>query len=271
MKATENLNNLREGSFISKDTVFLQSPNIDADGGYKLGINAKVAYLTHPSLAEDGLMIRRGFLDKLKFTTYETRTIGYGSKAFAVGAYSKEDQYKAIPVIGDKIRADGVVCSLRDMIKQTAGVDQSTLSSGLVDTMFDSIIYAAPEGEVVNVTIISKDQLADNNEHLKAEIEYSNYYIAYQKAIVDTYNKLAKYSKQRYGREPKLGNTFHRLLVAARTIIESKNAQQRIKLSQRKEPLDNIHVELLIKYVHVPNVGSKLTGLSGDRFSISKH
>jgi len=270
MKATEHLGALREGSFISKDTTLLQSPNIDADGGYKLGINAKVAYLTHPSLAEDGLMIRRGFLDKLKFTTYETRTIGYGSKAFATGAYSNGEGFKPIPVIGDKIRADGVVCSLRDMIKQTAGADQSIHYAGVVDTMFDSIIYAAPEGEVVNVTLITKDQMNDNPQHMQTEIEYSNYYMAYQKSIVDAYNKLAKYTKQRYGREPKLGNTFHRLLVAARTIIESKNAQQRIKLSQRKEPLDNIHVEFLIKYTHVPNVGSKATGNHGDKGVICK-
>jgi hypothetical protein len=264
-KPTENISNLREGAFIPKDTTFLQSPNIDEDGGYKLGINAKAAYVTHPSLAEDGLLVRRGFLNSLKFTTYQTRIVGFGSKDFAVGAYSKDGLFKSIPVIGDKIRADGVVCSLREMVKKTSGVDQAAENSEIVDAMFDSIVYSEPDGEVVDVTIIAKENISADATNLQTEIEYSDYYINYQRSIVDAYNKISRQCKQRHGREPKLGNTFHSLVVKAKTIIESKNAQQRIKLSQRKEPLDNVHVEILIKYTHTPNIGSKLTGISGDK------
>ena len=86
-KGKSGLDKIRIGAFIAKDTIFLDSPNISDDGGYKYGIELNMALMTHPAASEDGVLICKDVLPKLGFKTYENRVVEYGSKRFALNLY----------------------------------------------------------------------------------------------------------------------------------------------------------------------------------------
>jgi DNA-directed RNA polymerase beta subunit len=66
-KTAEGLQQLRVGAFIKKDTIFLNSPSVTPEGGYKYGLQANVAYMTHPATSEDSVVISQSLLPKLGF------------------------------------------------------------------------------------------------------------------------------------------------------------------------------------------------------------
>lgn len=63
---------IREGSNIGAGTIVANSPNIDDDGNYRFGVNAKVAYTSQVGGIEDGIVVSESFLEKLKINVMKT-------------------------------------------------------------------------------------------------------------------------------------------------------------------------------------------------------
>lgn len=266
---------LRKGADIPQGTVFLDSPSVSPDGGYKFGIELNIAYMTHPATAEDGILISRQALPKLAFRIYEQRSIEWGKKQFALNLYGDEQVYKPFPDIGSVVREDGILMALRSYDPpELAIVEQSVRDTMEVDTTFDQTVYAnGPGGRVVDVQIHHDAQ--DYNAapiHMDAQAQkYDRARREFYRRIVDTYNDL----NRKQGGTLQITPDFQNLIVKALSVInEGKSAPggktQRVIKQHRKVPLDTYRVEITIEYEITPSIGFKLTDCHGGKGVICK-
>lgn len=263
-KVKKGIEKLHVGALISKDTVFLDSPNIDDDGGYKYGIELNMALMTHPAASEDGILICEDVLPKLAFKTYENRVVEWGNKKFALNLYGDENNYKPFPDIGDTIRDDNILMALRGYEPDILSpIDQSVKDTMVVDENFDNTIYAGgPGGVVVDIKI--HHDIARTN---CADVHMDNQSQKYDNARRQFYQKIVNVWKRFYkerGEGLQITPEFQRLVVEALSVTNEGGSQKVSKL-YRKAPLDDYRVEFTIEYNIVPGIGFKLTDLHGGK------
>ena len=267
---------LRTGEHIAKDTILLDSPSVNDTGGYMPGTEANVAFMSVPGVAEDGLVVRRGFLPKLSFKTYETRVVEWGSKNFPVNAYGDANHYKPHPDIGDLIREDGLLMALRTYDDMFAPVEQSVKKTLEVDPIFDTATYAdGPgmklDGATYTGRVIDIRVMHDINQSTSTPIgmevqteRYDNARRRFYQEIYSVYQGLVR----RHG--PKLQTTqeFQQLVVDAISVIGAARKKEneyaeRVIMLRRGVPLDDWWVEFVIEYHVTPTIGFKLTDCHG--------
>lgn len=255
---------LRQGSYIRKGTVFLDSPSVTPEGDYKYGVQANVAFMTHPATAEDGIAVSDSFLERLGFRTFEHRVVEYGKKTYALNLYGDENRHKPFPDIGDEIRPDGLLMALRDYDPpELAIVEQNIHSLREVDFTFDKRIYAnGAGGRVIDVRI--HHDLADSNcaeVHMDAQPKkYDAARRRFYKRLMNLYFDLVR----KRGKDLVLTPRFHQLIVQAQS-VESEGKKDRVTKLYRKAPLDTYRVEFVIEYLNIPNRGNKVTDLHGGK------
>lgn len=255
---------LRVGAEIPEGTVFLRSPNVTDDGGYKPGIEANIAYMSHPATSEDGVLIASDFLPRIGFRTYENRVVEWGQKKFALNLYGDENTYKPFPDIGQRIREDGVLMALRPYgPEELAIVEQSVRSTMEVDYTFDTTVYVnGPGGRVVDIRI-HHDATSWNHAEKHMDKQAQKYdkarRIFYQR-IVDTWKKYHRLRKDNLDITPELS----RMVVEALSVT-TEGEGQRVGKLYRQIPLDDYRVEFVVEYDIEPGVGFKITDLHGGK------
>lgn len=266
-KLKDTLMQLIKGRFIPKGTIFMDSPSVTDDGGYKYGIQANVAYMTHPATSEDGVLISRDMLPKLGFKTYESRVVEWGTSEFALNLYGDLDdldEYKPFPDIGDVIRDDGVLMALRsNQPDELAVVEKGIDDTRNIDYTFDNTIYAnGPGGKIVDIKI--HHDLINNNyaeRHMDGQPQkYDDARRIFYKRIIDVWKRLYK---QR-GEALQITPEFNRLVVEARS-VDTEPGAARISKLYRQEPLDKYRVEFTIEYSIIPSIGFKITDGCGGK------
>ncbi len=263
-KGQSGLNQIRVGAFIPKGTVFLDSPSITDEGDYKYGVQANVAFMSHPACAEDGVAVSDTFLQRLGFKTFENRVVEWGRKRYALNLYGDENHYKPFPDIGSVIRPDGLLMALRDFEpSELAVVEQSVNACRKVDFTFDTTIYANGEGGRIIDIRINHDS-ADHNcaeKHMDAQPQkYDNARRRFYKRLLDLYISL----RAKRGEFLQITPELHQLIVAAQSVI-SEGGKQRVTKLYRKAPLDAYRIEFVIEYDIVPSIGFKVTDLHGGK------
>jgi hypothetical protein len=261
--AKDGVRKLRPGQLIPKDTVFLDSPSVTDDGGYKYGIQANVAMMSHPAVAEDGVLISEEFAKKLAFNTYETRIIEWGAEEFALNLYGDVDNYKAFPDIGEPVRPDGILMALRSCEPSImAGVEQNIYDTMRVDMTFDNTIYAnGPGGRVVDIKVhhdLNNSNFSEKNMDKQVQ-RYDTVRRVFYQNLVEFWNGMKRLRGESLHMTPEL----HNLIVQALAVVNEGPGHQRVTKLYRKAPLDIYRIEIVIEYTITPNVGFKITGCHG--------
>lgn len=262
---------LRQGAVIAKDTVFADSPSKSANGGYKPGIELNIAFMSHPAVSEDGVMISRDILDRLKFKIYERRVVKFGTEYFPLNLYGNQDYYKPFPNIGEYIREDGILAMLRQYDMTIAPVDISITDTMEPDFVFDKPIYVrGPGGKVIDIKMYHDDtDVSLTPQGIMKNMD--KYYVAlkdYYKNILDTYHQIRSYRKKKFGENSvNLTPEFHRLIIEAMAILadQTGRSNQKLNLVYKKEALDDYRVEFVIEYEMTPTVGFKMTDSHGGK------
>lgn len=259
-KPTKHINDLVVGKYIAEGKKFLDSPSVTEDGGYKYGIELNTVFMTHPAVAEDGILICSDVLPKLRFKTYETRVVEWGSKYFPLNIYGDDDNFKAFPEIGEIIRDDGLLCALRTHDDSLAAVEQSLKSLKVVDAIFDRSVYVPGGGRVVDVKITRSDNGIDKPEKTMEDKlkKYETARHSFYKEIISEWRRL----KHTQGDGLSITPEFHRLVVEALAYTET-NEKMKITKLYRKSPLDEYNLEFVIEYDVTPTIGYKLTDCAG--------
>ena len=259
----EAMENMRVGSFLPYGTILMDSPSVTEDGGYKYGVECNVAFMSHPSVSEDGIMVSRDILKKFKFKTFETRTVDWGGKRFPLNLYGDKDKYKPFPDIGDTIRPDGLLMCLRTYDKELSVVEQSINDTLEPDYIFDKLMYAGGAGgTVIDIRVHHDIKDNEDNEYANMDAQADKYNFArysFYQELVSEYYRL----KRLRGESLRLTPELHRMVVEGLAVIDKD--PQRISKLYRKSPLDDYRVEFVIEYEIEPTTGFKLTDGHGGK------
>jgi hypothetical protein len=262
--------NLQNATF-RRGEILLDSPSVTLGGDYKYGVECNVAYMSHPAVSEDGIMVSRQVLKKFAITTFERREAEWGSRWIPLNLYGDENNYKPFPDIGDVIKPHGILMALRRDDRSLAIVEQSAADLMEIDYHHDRRIYAAGAGGRVKDIKIYHDDYTNSNTPEAMQRQPMRYHRATQgfyKEVLDEINRL---DKARDGKI-RLSNSLHALAVEAAAMRDNRTngSQERRVLLHRKNPLDDWRVEFVIEYDFVPDIGNKITDCHGGKGVICK-
>ncbi len=250
---------LQAGAVIPKGTIFLDSPGKNVNtGNYAYGVELNVAFMSHPAISEDGLVISRDKLHLFKFKRYETRAVEWGEKTFPLNLFStKPSEYKICPDIGEYVRPDGLLCAFRTYDEKLAPVNMNVNALQRVDYAHDERVYAnGPGGKVIDIRVTTNFDTSQGLSDMDKQMEkYINHRRNYYEQIIRTYDQL------RRNKALQLSRPLHALIVKAYTELAS--GKQRLGKLYRKTPLDHFRVEFVIEYEITPSIGFKFTDCFG--------
>lgn len=265
-----SINLLKRGEHIPKDTIFADSNSVPEHGGYRYGLELNTAFMSIPSVSEDGVMISEDVLDRFSFRIYETRSVEFGSQQFPLNIYGSKEFYKPFPDIGEYIkdtRHDGILMKLRNYDEKMVPVDMSIYDTMSPDFTFDKAVYVrGGQGRIVDIKVIGNNSKTKQLpiqmcEHIE---KYRKAYIRFHQEIIQTEEEIRKERRMKFGeKHPRLSPRFHNLLVESLAIVNYKEDKLPLTLLHRKDPIDEYRIEFVIEYVLRANVGSKTTDTHG--------
>lgn len=253
---------VREQMSLEKGDVIADAPSVTPNGGYMYGRELNVAFMSHPSVAEDGLMICKDVLPDFAYPTYETRVVEFGAKRTMLNKYGTETTFKGFPDIGEYIADDGILMAFRTMDKRLAPAEQSIHAMMTVDNIFDKAIYAKPGGRIVDIRVrCGEDPGSNLLEGQDDQIE------KYRKATESFYTKILNEYRhlKRLNPNMKVTPRFGQFVFDA-LAIRNEVTNPRIKMLYKRAPLDDYRVEFVTETWNIPNMGAKFTdGYGGKR------
>ena len=259
---TEEAKKLSEGSHVKKGTILADSPTIDKNKNWCYGVETNVVMMSVPAIIEDGVVVRKGYLDKLKTKGYESRIAGFGKNKYPLNLYGDKDNYKPFPDIGDRIRDDGLLMAFRNYDDLLGPIEMTPEALMEVDYVYDKTTFAKPGAKIIDINVnhdINGGFYPTPTEMTGQVDKYNNSARVYYQSILDAHRKL---------KDPlKVTPHFHRLVVESLAYLNnpgSQKAQGKINYCYRRAPLDDYRVEITFEYDIRPNIGFKLTGCAGD-------
>lgn len=266
-KYTKAYSNLTVREPVKAGTVLAQSPAVSDNGDYGYGVNANVAAMTVEGTIEDGVIVRRGFLEKLKTKGYGRRIINFGSKHYPLNLFGDENNYKFIPDIGERVGGDGLLCALREKDPLLDALNMHPDRLKEVDYYPDETLYAEPNARIIDVIVHHSPGRKEQTPIGMSEQAqyYWNVEKNYHEAIIKTYEDL----KRRRGEKLLISPAFNRLVVEAmgRSTVRldpRQNKNRTLNKTYRMQMLDEYRVEVVFEYDITPDIGYKLTGCHGD-------
>lgn len=279
---TPALMSLRKGSSIKAGTILANSPSVNSQGGYQYGREVNVAFMTHPSIAEDGIIICSDQLENFTYKQYETVTFKFGSGCFPINLYGDETHYKPFPDIGEYIHSKGkftnVVAALRNYDDVLSLVEQNIYSVRGVDAEYDQLIYGdGVGGRVIDIRVDhdTSNPPTTPTGMVRQLDKYYNAKCSFHQEVADAYNELFRAR----GESLKISPSFQQLLedtIAVLGIpkflggyrlknqgVDNKKEKGKIKKEYHCEPIDDWRVTIVLEYDKIPDIGSKFTDVFG--------
>lgn len=252
------------GSRFRKGTIFADSPAVDEQGNYKLGVETNVAFMSIPQVIEDGVVISESYAEKLSGSGFESREASWGENYYPLNLYGDENEYKPFPDIGQRIRPDGLLMCLRKYDDLLGPIQMTPAALREVDPVFDHPIYAVPNALVVDVSVRHDNRRnpADATP-VGMEAQTQRYHQAeslYHQTIVETYEKLRK----EHGVNLRISPQLHAAVVTALSYSPDP-AKMKVPQMYRLQPLDDWRVEVTFEVPLKATVGYKLTDFHGGK------
>jgi hypothetical protein len=217
--------NKHEGDIIPKDLPITQSSSYVNDL-YCGGRNLRMAYIVHPDVTEDALIISDYAAQVLAFDMVDEVTVDIGKNAYLRNRYGKNGAYKPFPNIGEWIE-DDVICSIRE------NSFVSSVAEASVPHINDKNIYS--HGIIMDIDILTNVEVENEqfNSYLRQITEwYSDIYSYISKIIkdpyqddttlLDIYNKAEKFlfSKAMWADKEYIADTIMKFKVLQPTPIK---------------------------------------------------
>jgi hypothetical protein len=263
--------NLSVGKIIPKDTVIADSISVDKNGNYNFGTELNIAYMSHPAVAEDGFLICSDVLPKLGYRKYEKRVVEFGEKTFPLNLYGTPTEYKPFPDLGEQVRPDGILFASRAYNEGLSAATMSVEDVMNVDYMFDNLTYASSsQSRLLDIKIFhnvnNRYQIPTN---MRAQLDrYWDATVLYYKQILEVerrllYNARTKFSQNKIP----MSRRLHRLIVEAYNMTENgeQKADKIINKVLKNKPIDTYLIEFTLVTNELPDIGSKMSGIAGDK------
>lgn len=264
LKPTEEFNNLSYNSTIPKDTILAKTASLGTDGEYRYGLNVNMAFMSHPSVAEDGFVVSKSFIERAKFTSISKRVINITKDTIPLNVYGNKDIFKFLPNIGEPVREDGLLCAYRRRNDWFSISDMNDTNLSEVDSTFDTSVYVNPNSIVVDISVIRGNYLKPEFTSKMTEQldQYAEMLTNYYRSVVSKYEYILNEKKAMYGSSDAIRLTprMHRFITDSMIKI-SMATNGKNKLCYRKLPIDQYRIEVTTLSVVTPNAGFKLSDL----------
>lgn len=234
--------NKHEGDIIPKDLPITQSSSYVNDL-YCGGRNLRMAYIVHPDVTEDALIISDYAAQVLAFDMVDEVTVDIGKNAYLRNRYGKNGAYKPFPNIGEWIE-DDVICSIRE------NSFVSSVAEASVPHINDKNLYS--HGIIMDIDILT---------NVEVENEQFNSYL---RQITDWYNDIYSYISKII-KDPYQDDT---------TLLDIYNKAEKFLFSKAmwadKEYIADTIMKFKVLQPTPIKVGQKVTGRYGNKSVVAK-
>lgn len=273
LQLTEDMINMSFNSIIPKGTILAKTNSYGKEGAYNYGLNVNMAFMSHPSVSEDGFVVSESFVKRAKFNSIIKRVINITKDTLPVNLYGDKNIFKFIPNIGERVREDGLLCALRDRNDWFSVSDLSDVNISEVDITFDNLVYVNPNSTVIDIKIIRGNY---NKQEFSAKMteqldKYANMLINYYTNVVNKFYQLLNEKRAMYGSIDAIRITprLHRFITDCEIKINSVTSNKN-KLCYRKVPIDQYRIEITTISTIEPKEGFKLTDVHAAKGVICK-
>lgn len=249
----EVIDNLNEGDFVEKGTVFYKSKSYDESMNYGYGKNVTMLYTTDPSTFEDACQCSESLAESMGSIEINKVSIGVNQNDFLVNIYGDEDHYKPFPELGEY--SDGEVAVRRTLFTNQLLTDFKDLALGKI---MDSDVCFYKSGKVIDIDVycnnpdIEEDPF--NSQILKYYYSQNRYYQEIKETCEEIFDSGMKFSRE-------IDYLYKR---ACEFLDENK------RWKNNDSVFGNLFIDITIKTYIPLQIGQKLTGRSGNKSVISE-
>lgn len=267
-----NINTLEVGNVITPDLVLSTSP-AHKGPAYCLGVNANTVYMTLPEGIEDAMLISRSLAKKMTSTQISRVVINVKPDSRILNTYGDEDDYRILPIIGEKIRDDGILFASRPTSCMTYAADVDPESLMKIRDMQDTLYTVKKNGIVVDLEFFVNRQRASNHPYTQIDA-YQRATEEYWRKIIDGYRKHCKVPNP-----PEITNELNNLVNTAMIRLLAMGASVPGFNAQRSRPdLEGIngqpvdYIQIVVTYMAKREVqkGFKITDSYGGKGVIGR-
>ena len=268
LEATEELKAISYNKNLPKGTILAKAASYGDDGSYMYGFNANVVFTSALGAGEDGIMMRRGFAEKLKYHSYTKRVFYLDRDNFPVNAHGDLEQFKFVPDIGEKVKAGGLLCAIRERKKLSSVTDLNNRNICRVNDLTDIANYVDEDSVVIDIKVMRASGKIIYSENMREQLDKYYYLnVANAQAIVKNYRNIVSDSKKRSRSGtyvPRYSSRYINLVTDAMVYIDSEEPRGARKFSVNKREIEQYRVEVTLMAVMQPDRGMKLAGIHGD-------
>lgn len=256
----EKLDSIKVGDIIKKNEVLYKSTSFDEEMNYRLGINAKVIYITHPLTIEDALVITRDLARRLISIEYDIVNVSYNDNDILLNLYGDKNHYKVCPDIGEYLE-NATLCATRRINLNQALHDLKDMN--MTEIMDDDRPYYIPfsEDKVVDITIYCNKKIEDIKETIynKQILDYLKMQMEYFTKIRDVLSKIVNMP----------GNAYSDDLAYLYTRAKKICDPEFVWVDQNRKIIGNIIISFMVEKEVGVVIGSKFCGRFGDKGVVS--
>ena len=245
------------------DYTLADSPGVSADGDYSYGRPVNIAYMSIPEVTGDGVIISESLAKKFSFSVFETVVVEFGEKAHPLNLYGDDNNFQPFPELGEDINDDRVIMATRDY--------ETVLSPSLVsakdmrryDPNFDTAYYSKAGGKVVDIKVYdnTKARVSTYSTTTDQAKRYASALKTYYNDVLSCYEAQSRKHFGMYGKNVPVTERFHRLLIDAYAMTESK---RNVRYNYKNDIVDSYRIEFVIERKVTPSLrGYKITTISG--------
>lgn len=269
------MSRIEKGARFPKGTIFGQSPRISDTKEWMFGTDLVTCAGSFHYTEEDGIGITDvAAATKLMCMFKHLRSHSWNEdEVVPLMLYGTDDDPKALPESGERIRADGIVMGFRKRNSKTALTTLTKKALRTPDINHDIVFRAPVDAEVMSVEVISERMKDRSNNRSTDHIEqtHTKQLDRYERRQNDMWNSVIRWYNQKLANNNDLDipvsnqlDTFLRMASASytRSPLGKVNTLFRgIKRSKLKDWTVNI----LLRENVVARAKFKMTGMNGDK------
>ena len=238
------------------------------EGSYDYGLNANVVFMSHPSVSDDGFVISESFAKRSAFPSFRKSVINISKNTIPLNLNGNEDIFKFLPGVGEAVRADGMLCALRERNDWFSVYDLTNRGLAEVDSIFDSPTYVNTHSVVVDIKVVRGNYSKSEFPSLMTQQldDYAEMLLNYYRNVTTVYENIMAEKKAMYADTKDFRVAPRLARFIADCYIELAAATgNKIKLSYRRLPIDQYRVEITTMNTIIPNYGFKLTDIHASK------
>ena len=239
---------------VLKDPILYKSTSYDDNMNYRLGKNALIMYSSDVSTYEDGIKIRKGFLDQMAYYEVDRTEVSINDNDILLFMHGD----KSFPDVGEEVMDNDILCATRRYNSMYATYDFRESNVHRTYTT-DKRYYIKFHSVIYDIDVYyNGDGPIPDTIYNKQVIKYHNFCSAYADKLLEVSTKI-KNSGSHY--------TDNVTLLRKRV---KGYTDPKCKFKHKDKAFSNILIIFKTKTVVTPREGCKIVGRYGDKGVVSK-